>query len=86
MIKTVETQYLCEVCEYIGHEVVEPYDNEQPYQCTKCSGVLESVEIIVNFINVSRCGGDYQNICDDNQVDWHCICGEHEEIVARNRE
>ena len=75
MIKTIETQYYCTACEYIGYEVFDA----PVYHCPKCHEVLDfnTVGYIIECINNSRCGGDYEDICDDNQVSWHCICREH---------
>ena len=39
--------------------------------------MTNTVEHIIDCIKDTKCGGDYEDICDDNQVAWHCICGEH---------
>jgi|TARA_R100001463_G_scaffold114101_1_gene169268 hypothetical protein len=75
----------CDNCDYIGYEsasLVKGIEVPDGLVCPKCREVLgfNSVDYYVECINNTRCGGNYPIICDEEQLDWYCVCGEHEEI------
>lgn len=81
-MSTFQIKRYCAECDYIGYE--SAFDG---LACPKCNEMLDfhSVGYYAECINNSRCGGNYPIIVDEEQLDWDCICGEHEEIVVRNR-
>jgi len=81
----------CDNCDYIGYEsasLVKGIEVPDGLVCPKCDEVLDfhSVGYYAECINNSRCGGNYPIIVDEEQLDWDCICGEHEEIEKEVKE
>ena len=82
-MSTFQIKRYCAECDYIGYE--SAFDG---LACPKCNEVLDfhSVGYYAECINNSRCGGNYPIIVDEEQLDWDCICGEHEEIEKEVKE